>query len=286
MEWPSGGHSATANWGLVNSGNGSIQLELEASAPRLDTGAIHFTVGVDGRPCFAGKVSRQTEKFEFAIPAEWRGLGKPVVQNAGSHPLPDGSSRDRGTIVSHGNVYCDWDGPAYSTPQEVFAFNGAGVLLRKTMLDEIGYFDENMFMYYEDTDLAIRARRRGWRVVFVPESTIRHHHSGVSIEWSPVFVLHVSRSRMYVILKHWPLNIALRALANHAAETFTSGALLGKQILLQRPHNSQQLAYFVARLKSLLITLQHLPNALTKRAAERRAGALNMELFLPWMIEE
>jgi len=208
-----------------------------------------------------------------------------VVQNAGSYPLPDGSSRDRGTVISHGNVYCDWDGPAYSIQQEVFSFNGAGVLLRKAMLDEVGYFDENIFMYYEDTDLAIRARRRGWRVVFRPDSSIRHHHSGVAVEWSPFFILHVSRSRLYVIFKHWPLSVALRALAHHAVETLESGAVLGRQALRRPLNKPKEFAHFSARLKSLFGLLLRLPVALAKRAGERRAGPLGMELFQPWIVD-
>ena len=61
----------------------------------------------------------------------------------------------------------------------VRGFSGGGVLLRREMLVEIGLFDPRFFAYYEDTDLAWRARRGGWSTVAVPESVI-HHAYGAS----------------------------------------------------------------------------------------------------------
>lgn len=275
-----------AELGLVNAGDGSIHMELEISAPRATGARVDFSVSVGGEPVLEGRVGDQTEKFAFDLPPECRRLARPLVQNAGSYPLPDGSSRDRGTVISHGNVYYDWDGPAYSTQQDVFSFNGAGVLLRKAMLEEIGYFDDLIFMYYEDTDLAIRARRRGWRVVFIPDSIVRHHHSGVAVEWSPFFILHVSRSRLYVILKHWPLAVATRALALNALETLQSGAIVARQALRRPFGKPPEFTRFAARSMALFGIVVRMPAALTKRAGERRAGPPGIELFQPWMRDQ
>ena len=272
-----------AELGLVCLDGGSIRLRLEASAPRPDGNNVPFSVQIGGERVFEGEAGGKTEVFEFDLPADCRGPARPVVQNAGSFPLSDGSSRDRGTVISHGNVYYDWDGPAYSDKREVFSFNGAGVLLRKAMLKAIGYFDESIFMYYEDTDLAIRARRRGWRVVYTPDSVIRHHHSGVAVEWSPFFILHVSRSRLYVILKHWPPAVALRALAGCVAETLRSGSVLARQAIRRPLHKPGELAGFAARLRALLWTLRMLPAALARRVEERRAGPSGPALFGPWL---
>ena len=51
---------------------------------------------------------------------------------------------------------------------------GASVLLRGAMLDEIGLFDEGFFLYFEETDLCLRAARAGWEAVYVPESRAVH----------------------------------------------------------------------------------------------------------------
>ena len=274
-----------AELGLACPDGGAIHLRLGASAPRPDGGKVRFSVRVGDEPVFDGDAGGKTTIFEFDLPAGCRDLARPAVQNAGSYPLPDGSSRDRGTLISHGNVYYDWDGPAYSNKREVFSFNGAGVLLKKAMLREIGYFDESIFMYYEDTDLAIRARRRGWRVVYVPDSAIRHHHSGVAVEWSPFFISNVFRSRLYVIFKHWPAAVAFRALAGDVVATLRSGSASARQAVRQPFRKPGELPNFAARLGALLWFIRMLPAALVRRADERRAGPHGAELFEPWIAD-
>lgn len=55
--------------------------------------------------------------------------------------------------------------------------SGAGELVRLSMLQEIGpLFDEAFFMYHEDTDLSLRARVQGWKVVLEPTSVMYHYY--------------------------------------------------------------------------------------------------------------
>lgn len=51
---------------------------------------------------------------------------------------------------------------------------GASLLIRRQVLDEIGLFDERYFLYFEETDLCLRARRAGWTSRYVKESRIMH----------------------------------------------------------------------------------------------------------------
>ncbi|MBZ8119285.1 glycosyltransferase family 2 protein [Roseovarius sp. LXJ103] len=51
---------------------------------------------------------------------------------------------------------------------------GASAMMRRRMLDEIGMFDETFFLYYEETDLCLRATRAGWDVVYEPLSEVLH----------------------------------------------------------------------------------------------------------------
>jgi N-acetylglucosaminyl-diphospho-decaprenol L-rhamnosyltransferase len=51
---------------------------------------------------------------------------------------------------------------------------GASLLIRRTALDEIGLFDERYFLYFEETDLCLRARRAGWLSRYVKESRVMH----------------------------------------------------------------------------------------------------------------
>lgn len=51
---------------------------------------------------------------------------------------------------------------------------GASMMLRRTMLEQIGTFDETFFLYFEETDLCLRARRAGWSCWYVPDSRVVH----------------------------------------------------------------------------------------------------------------
>ncbi len=56
----------------------------------------------------------------------------------------------------------------------------AALLLRREALDEVGLFDEEFFIYSEETDLARRLRREGWRTQYFPHVTVVHHESQFS----------------------------------------------------------------------------------------------------------
>jgi len=48
------------------------------------------------------------------------------------------------------------------------------MILRRTMLEQIGLLDEGLYTYFDDVDLCLRAQRAGWETWFVPESEIIH----------------------------------------------------------------------------------------------------------------
>jgi hypothetical protein len=56
---------------------------------------------------------------------------------------------------------------------------GAFLLLRRTMLEEIGGWDEGFRMYVEDIDLNYRAAKAGWEVWFVPQAVVKHEFAAV-----------------------------------------------------------------------------------------------------------
>jgi N-acetylglucosaminyl-diphospho-decaprenol L-rhamnosyltransferase len=64
-----------------------------------------------------------------------------------------------------------WD---HSHAREIRAINGAVLLVRGTTWEELSGFEEQSYMYTEDLDLCWRARKRGWKVWFTPESEFVH----------------------------------------------------------------------------------------------------------------
>ncbi|NAZ37820.1 glycosyltransferase family 2 protein [Rubellimicrobium sp. CFH 75288] len=95
---------------------------------------------------------------------------------------------------------------------------GASMLLRTDMLDRVGLFDEAFFLYFEETDLCLRAARAGWETHFVPASRVVHLGSvstGMK-EWvrTPDYWFH---SRLHYFRKNHGAAAAAAATAAHLA---------------------------------------------------------------------
>lgn len=116
------------------------------------------------------------------------------INSTGLLLFRDGCGGDRG--------FRDIDFGQFEIPTEVFGAYGAGALLRREMVEELGGFDERLLMYYEDLDLAWRARLRGWKFVYEPRTVVLHDHCGSSGQGTPFFCFHVERNRVSVNLKN------------------------------------------------------------------------------------
>ena len=120
-----------------------------------------------------------------------------VIDTAGHLIYPDGLNRGRGRLeVDRGQYDCATD---------VFFPSGAAALYRRTMIEEIGLFDECHFAYGDDTEIGIRARLAGWTCVFVPGAVVYHKYSVTTGEYSPTKVFLVERNRIWIVWKYFPL---------------------------------------------------------------------------------
>jgi GT2 family glycosyltransferase len=76
-------------------------------------------------------------------------------------------------------LHLEDDAPAQDVVPTVSA-HGAAMLVRRSMLLDLGCFDESFFMEWEDLDLCWRAWSRGWASVYVPAARLRHRVGGVT----------------------------------------------------------------------------------------------------------
>lgn len=89
-------------------------------------------------------------------------------------------------------------------PIDVFAACAGAALYRRAMLDDVGLFDEDYFIYLEDVDLSWRSQLMGWRTVYVPQARVYHVHSGTTREASPFKNFHLARNKVWTIIKNYP----------------------------------------------------------------------------------
>ena len=74
------------------------------------------------------------------------------------------------TINSYLNHYSD-----KKEPYRVDWVSGVCLLARKKAVDEVGFLDENFFMYSEDVDWCLRMKQKGWKIYFLPGNKIIHY---------------------------------------------------------------------------------------------------------------
>jgi GT2 family glycosyltransferase len=129
-------------------------------------------------------------------------FGEERLDSAGMLIARDGSSKQRG----HGKPPED-----FPVLEEALLPSGSAALYRRSMLDEIGGFDEDFFLYCEDTDLGLRARWAGWKCLFAPDAAVEHHYSHSAGGASPVKAYFVERNRIFVAAKNFPAPMLLRA---------------------------------------------------------------------------
>jgi GT2 family glycosyltransferase len=88
--------------------------------------------------------------------------------------------------------------------RDTYVFGGCGgaVAYRREMLDDIGLFDEDLFMYLEDVDLNWRAQLAGYRAVFAPQAVVYHHLSATG--GGMVASYYTGRNTIFVLAKNLP----------------------------------------------------------------------------------
>lgn len=87
------------------------------------------------------------------------------------------SEFDRGLRIGLlSRLFAPWRGSLSkpSAPCRADWVSGASMILRASMLRQIGLLDEGLYTYYDDIDICLRARRAGWESWFVPASRIVH----------------------------------------------------------------------------------------------------------------
>ena len=94
----------------------------------------------------------------------------------------------------------------FSEKTEVFSACGGAAIYRKSIIEQIGYFDENHFAYLEDVDIGYRARIYGYRNMYEPDAKVIHAGSAVSgSRYNEFKTKLASANNAYVVVKNLPL---------------------------------------------------------------------------------
>lgn len=110
-------------------------------------------------------------------------------------------------LLGHGEE----DAGQYDRRRSVPYVTGCALLIKRTVMEQIGLLDEDYTNYFEDFDWGYRAARQGYRLMYIPEAIIWHKGSQTSGLWSSFYYYHNTRSRVLFARKHSPTLLFLFA---------------------------------------------------------------------------
>ncbi len=94
----------------------------------------------------------------------------------------------------------------FTEVRDIFSACAGAAMYRKSLLDEIGMFDDNFFAYMEDVDLAIRSKISGYRNLLCPDAVVYHIGSATSgSRYNEFKVRLAARNNVWVVHKNLPI---------------------------------------------------------------------------------
>lgn len=116
-----------------------------------------------------------------------------------------------GGFIDWNNIYSDHRGVdevdlgQYDRQEIVDTANGACFLIRNKVIADIGFLRDKYFMYWEDADYCVRAKKAGWKVVYTPKTCLWHKVSASSGIGSNLNDYFLTRNRLDFGLRYAPL---------------------------------------------------------------------------------
>ncbi|MDQ8184706.1 glycosyltransferase family 2 protein [Pelagicoccus sp. SDUM812002] len=178
---------------------GDLRVEIASHASQFGKFADFRLEGGDWQ-----RVTLTGERQTVCLPISENALFD-VVNSAGSEFAEDWSLRELGLY--------ERDGAAFSQEKELEMGSACSLLIRRAALTDEP-FDSEFFAYFEDSDLCLRLRRSGCKILFQPRSVVRHHGSATSGVLSSMNIFFSLRNRVWMVAKFAPWPVVLRLLWN------------------------------------------------------------------------
>jgi len=183
-----------------------------------------------------------------------------TLHNAGDVMGADGIPRNRGVW--------EIDRGQFDACTEVFGGCGGGVAYRRDAWEATGGFDERLFMYLEDVDLAWRLQLLGWQARFAPAARLYHHLSATG--GGTLASYYTGRNTMWVIAKNMPGPLIRRHF----------GRIIGAQWRVTRDALAAWRGVAArARLRGQVAGLLGLPRVLTWRQAVQQTRQVSIDVL-------
>ena len=161
---------------------------------------------IELEPNWIAEMLAELERHPEAAVADSKMLNffrRDEIDGAGDAMARTGECRKRG--------FGEPDRGQYEQPEEIFSASGGAAVYRRRVFDEIGFFDEDFYAYYEDVDWGFRARLRGYSARYVPSAVAYHMGSATTKrDKQRSYTHYLPRNSLLMTLKNFPAQSLVR----------------------------------------------------------------------------
>ena len=173
-----------------------------------------------------------------------------------------------------GGEWNEEDNGQYDTIHEIFSARGAALVTTKEIVENIGLFDEDFFMTFEDIDFCWRARLYGKRVVFAPKSIVYHEGRGITSKDRVVvnrLDMHGFKNIRMCMIKNYDFMHMMKYGIFSMIADITTGFFLLEPFITQTDDKSARIGaklraylWILSNAKKLVYKRQHIQNNIRK----------------------
>lgn len=215
------------NLGFAEGNNVGIRYALKNGADYVlilnpdtivDKNLVVQLISAQGGSASGGKVAKKSSKIGILGPKIYFAPGYEFHKE---RYKPE----ERGKVIWYAGGLMDWnnilgshrgvdevDRGQYDELIETDFASGCAMLIKREVFEKIGLFDKRYFLYLEDNDFCQRARKAGFKIVYVPGAKMYHLNAGSSAVGGPLQDYFITRNRLLFGMKFAPKRTKLALL--------------------------------------------------------------------------
>lgn len=145
------------------------------------------------------------------------------------------NEKDLGNVFWYAGGQVDWknvfgkhrgvnqvDNGQFDKREETEVATGCCMMVKREVLETVGLFNENFFLYYEDADLSMRIKNKGFKIIYEPKAILWHKNAAATGSGSPLQDYYITRNRLIFGFKYAAFRVKL-ALFKESLKIFLSG---------------------------------------------------------------
>ena len=150
---------------------------------------------------------------------------------------------EQGKVIWYAGGQIDWnnmyashrgvdevDKGQYDVKEQTEFASGCCMLVSREVFDEVGYLDDDLFLYLEDLDFCLRSIKEGYEIIYKPKAMVWHKNASSSDKpGSKLHQYYLTRNRLIVGMRYAPIRTRV-ALLKESLKFFQKGGVLRKAV--------------------------------------------------------